>query len=101
MKAYIILTHYEATPKNTNFFGTEEAVKNFFTGKGWTNLPAGRPNEVTESDVQKINHWQLQAYAFTTKASAMRGLKAHKEHAEWEEGLGWWKVSCKLIEVTI
>ena len=99
--AYIILTHYEATPKNTNHFGTNEAVQNYFSGKGWSNLPVRRPHEVTESDVQNISTWMLKEYAYTTKASAMRGLKAHQENAEYEEGLGWWKVSCKLIEVNI
>lgn len=102
MKAYIIMTHYEASPKNTNYFGTEEAVKNYFYGKGQELLTdIYQAHKITESDAQNITHWLLTEYAYTTKASAMRGLKAQQAGAEWETAHGWWKVSCKLVEVNI
>lgn len=102
MKVFVIMTHYEATPKNKNHFGTEEAVKNYFHGKGWESLcNVYEAHNLTESDAQNITSYFLNEYAYKTKASAMRGLKAHQELAEWEEGHGWWKVSCKLVEVNI
>jgi hypothetical protein len=96
------MTHYEATPENEKHFNIDRKVQNYFTGKGQQPLSdVWKAHELTEADAQNITPWLLEEYAFKTKASASRALKTHRENAKFEESLGFWKVSCKLVEVNI
>lgn len=85
MKKFIIKQHYEATEKNTNFAGE---VIDYYTGKGYSAL--GK-NEFP------IRYY-IENYGFSTKAAAMRALKAIIAGNKQEESYGFWKVTSTLVE---
>lgn len=102
MERFIILVHYEATPENRNFYGKKDGVQNWFKGKGYAALHSiYDAYELGEEDYTKLSPYLIREYGYTTKAAAMRGLKAHKELAESETDYGNWNVTCKLIKLSL
>lgn len=83
MKYYYIRKHYEAAETNNNFRGE---VEDYYYGKGeQTVIPNCLPN--------------IEAYAYTTKAGAMKGFKSAQYYADKETADGHWNVTVELVEV--
>lgn len=82
---FIIKKHYEATKTNKNFAGE---IHDYYCGK------AGH----TLSQDEIPCKYFINEYGYSTKAAAMRGLKAAKEFADWETKRGHWNVSAELVE---
>lgn len=83
---FIIKTHYVATEANKNFCGEEQT---------WY---SGKKGHTLSKDEMPAQFW-INLYGYTTKASAMRGLKAAKELDVWETKHGWWVRKSELVEV--
>ena len=86
---FIIKSTHIATETNANFTGETQV---WYNGKNWSSL--GDKNKFPEE-------WEIREYGYTTKASAMKGLTAHKKVADWEEKQGFWKVTVELVEVNL
>lgn len=100
MERFIVLVHYEATPKNANFYGKKDGVQNWFKGKNHRVLHSlWDAYELGEEDYTKLSPYFIIEYGYSTKAAAMRGLKAYKELAQADTDRGLWNVTCKLIKV--
>ena len=86
---FIIKTTHTATKENANFTGETQV---WYNGKNWSHI--GEKNVFPSK-------WEIREYGYGTKASAMKGFKAHKEMAEWEENQGFWTVNVELVEVNL
>lgn len=83
---YIIKAHYEATESNKNRAGE---IHDWYTGKG--GFVIGGEDRMPDAR-------EIRQYGYSTLAAASRALKAARENAAWETGLGHWIVSAELIE---
>ena len=87
MKRYLIKDELVATEKNSNFAGEQRTY--------WMGVDAIREKE------DNLN-WLAKIDGYKTKAGATRGLKKHRELAEWETARGFWKhTSVELVEFEV
>ena len=85
MKYYAIKQVAVATDKNPYFKGE---TKVWFYGKKWNAIYFDSNNKVI-----------FKEDLFTTKASACRALRAHKELNDFENKAGYWVSTSEIIEI--
>lgn len=89
---YLIKDTLVSTEKNTNF---PNKTITYWIGK---DDKYGSNYTSDEKDIKRVAHW----YGYSTKAAATKGLKKHKELADWETEQGFWKhVSVEIIAVEV
>ena len=85
---YLIKDTLVATDNNPNFAGE---TRTYWSGKEDTST-------CDELDLKRLAKW----YGYSTKAGAARGLKKHKELADWESDRGFWKhTSVEIVEIEV
>lgn len=88
MKRYFIKKTYVATEKNTNNLGQTQI---------WYHCKKGTILHDWEIEIPYI----LNNYAYSRLCDAKRALKSVQESADWETNIGWWKVTCEIVEVEV
>ena len=96
MTRYIIKVTNEATEKNPNFKGH---VRKYYYGKNQKLIGMKYFPEVETG--YSPDNFCINEYSFTTKAVAIKALKAHQDVCTHENTTGFWDSSCEIVEVNI
>ena len=83
---YILKRHYEATEKNSYFFG--DKIDYYYGVGDWLISVNEMPNPTL-----------VKLHGYKTLAGAKTGLRAESKLAESETARGYWNVSVELLEV--